>query len=100
MPYRSLTSQKLLQAIHYCLSPEAAAAAQRLSESIQAENGVLAAVESFHSHLPQAKMVCDFYPEQPAALLYDAGKKSVKMCKPVASILVKSLKVDRRQLKL
>ncbi|TDZ39681.1 Sterol 3-beta-glucosyltransferase UGT80B1 [Colletotrichum spinosum] len=99
IPYRSLTSQKLIHAIQYCLSSEALQAAEELSRSMQAEDGVQAAVDSFHSHLPKSMMACDFFPDQPAALAYGRGKKQVKMCRPVASILVKNNKVERKQLK-
>ncbi|KAF4869925.1 Sterol 3-beta-glucosyltransferase UGT80B1 [Colletotrichum siamense] len=99
IPYRSLTSQKLIHAIQYCLSPDAVTAARQLAESMEKENGVQSAVDSFHNHLPQPKMQCDFFPDQPAALMYGRGKKQVKMCRPVASILVKNGKVERKQLK-
>ncbi|KAF6828791.1 Sterol 3-beta-glucosyltransferase UGT80B1-like protein 5 [Colletotrichum plurivorum] len=99
IPYRSLTSQKLIHAIQYCLSPGAVTAARQLAESMQLENGVQAAVDSFHANLPKTKMECDFFPDQPAALVYGRGKKQVKMCKPVASILVKNSKLERKQLK-
>ncbi|KAK2756283.1 Sterol 3-beta-glucosyltransferase UGT80B1-like protein 5 [Colletotrichum kahawae] len=99
IPYRSLTSQKLIHAIQHCLSPDAVTAARQLAESMEKENGVQSAVDSFHKHLPQPKMQCDFFPDQPAALMYGRGKKQVKMCRPVASILVKNGKVERKQLK-
>ncbi|KAF9874477.1 hypothetical protein CkaCkLH20_08040 [Colletotrichum karsti] len=99
IPYRSLTSQKLIHAIQYCLSPEAVTAAKQLAESMRKEDGVQAAVDSFHANLPESKMGCDFFPDQPAALVYGRGKKQVKMCRPVASILVKNGKVERKQLK-
>ncbi|KAI8314202.1 Sterol 3-beta-glucosyltransferase UGT80B1 [Colletotrichum sp. SAR11_240] len=99
IPYRSLTSQKLIHAIQYCLSADAVTAARQLAESMEKENGVQSAADSFHKHLPQPKMQCDFFPDQPAALMYGRGKKQVKMCRPVASILVKNGKVERKQLK-
>lgn len=99
IPYRSLTSQKLIHAIQYCLSPGAVTAARKLAESMQLENGVQAAVDSFHANLPKTQMECDFFPDQPAALVFGRGKKQVKMCKPVASILVKNSKLERKQLK-
>ncbi|RYP44061.1 hypothetical protein DL768_009438 [Monosporascus sp. mg162] len=99
IPYRSLTSQKLIHAIQYCLSADAVTAARQLAESMQRENGVQAAVDAFHANLPRDKMACDFFPDQPAALVYGRGKKQVKMCRPVASILVKNGKVERKQIK-
>ncbi|WQF82470.1 Putative UDP-glucuronosyl/UDP-glucosyltransferase, Glycosyltransferase family 28 [Colletotrichum destructivum] len=99
IPYRSLTSQKLIHAIQLCLSPEAVAAAQQLADSMRTENGVQAAVDAFHANLPKNKMACDFFSDQPAALVYGRGKKQVKMCRPVASILVKNERLERKQLK-
>ncbi|KAK1625678.1 UDP-glucose,sterol transferase [Colletotrichum phormii] len=99
IPYRSLTSQKLIQSIQLCLSPDAVQSARKLAESMQRENGVQAAVDVFHANLPQSKMGCDFFSDQPAALVYGRGKKQVKMCRPVASILVKNGKLQRKQLK-
>ncbi|KAG7053285.1 sterol glucosyltransferase [Colletotrichum scovillei] len=99
IPYRSLTSQKLIQAIQLCLSPDAVRSARKLADAMQRENGVQAAVDAFHANLPQSKMGCDFFSDQPAALVYGRGKKQVKMCRPVASILVKNGKLQRKQLK-
>ncbi|TQN66130.1 Sterol 3-beta-glucosyltransferase [Colletotrichum shisoi] len=99
IPYRSLTSQKLIHAIQLCLSPEAVAAARQLADSMRTENGVQAAVDAFHANLPKNKMACDFFSDQPAALVYGRGKKQVKMCRPVASILVKNERLGRKQLK-
>ncbi|GJC83735.1 sterol 3-beta-glucosyltransferase UGT80A2 [Colletotrichum liriopes] len=98
IPYRSLTSQKLIHAIQFCLAPEAVIAARQLADSMRMENGVQAAVDAFHANLPKEKMACDFFSDQPASLAYGRGKKQVKMCKPVASILVKNGKVERKQL--
>lgn len=100
IPYRSLTSQKLIQAIQLCLSPDAVRSARKLADAMHREDGVQAAVDAFHANLPQSKMGCDFFSDQPAALVYGRGKKQVKMCRPVASILVKNGKLQRKQLKL
>ncbi|KAK1986369.1 UDP-glucose,sterol transferase [Colletotrichum cereale] len=100
IPYRSLTLQKLVHAIHFCLSSEAALAARRLADSMRMENGVQAAVDAFHANLPKDKMGCDFFSDQSASLTYGKGKRQVKICKPVASILVRNGKVERKQLKL
>lgn len=98
IPYRSLTSQSLAQAILFCLQPEAAVAAARIADSLAQENGVDAAVQSFYAHLPLEKMKCDFRPDQPAALVFGRGKRAVKMSKPVASVLIKKEKLEMKQL--
>ncbi|KXJ86342.1 UDP-glucose,sterol transferase [Microdochium bolleyi] len=100
IPYCSLTSQKLIHAIQFCLSPGAVIAARRLADSMRMEDGVQAAVDAFHANLPRDKMACDFFSDQPASLVYGRGKNQVKMCKLVASILVKNGKVERKQIQM
>lgn len=98
IPYRSLTSNGLAQAIAFCLTTEAREAAERIAGSMRTEDGVTAAVQSFYKHLPLEKMKCDFFPDQPAALVCGRGKKAVRMCKPVASVLVKNERLEIKQL--
>ncbi|RFN52956.1 udp-glucose,sterol transferase [Fusarium flagelliforme] len=98
--YRSLTSTGLAQAIKFCLTDEAAEAAGKIAEAMRTENGVAAAVQSFYKHLPFDKMKCDFYPNQPAALACGRGNHSVKMCKAVASVLVKNQRLEMKKLSL
>jgi hypothetical protein len=62
------------------------------------ENGVTAAVDAFHAHLPRARMACDFLPNQPAALVLAKDKREIKMCKPIASLLLKNHKIARKQI--
>jgi hypothetical protein len=62
--------------------------------------GVLAAVNSIHSRLQPAKLSCDLFPDLPAALMYGNGEKPIKVCKPVASILLKNAEINRAELSL
>jgi len=96
--YRSLTSTGLAQAIKFCLTDEAAEAAGKIAEAMRTENGVAAAVQLFYKHLPFDKMKCDFYPNQPAALACGRGNRSIKMCKAVASVLVKNQRLEMKKL--
>ncbi|CAG9988061.1 unnamed protein product [Clonostachys byssicola] len=89
IPYRFLTSQNLTQALEFCLTPGAVEAARRIADSIIREDGVTAAVQAFHTHLPLARMRCDFRPKFTASLCYGKGKRTVKMCKQAAAVLAK-----------
>ncbi|KAJ9662528.1 hypothetical protein H2201_006016 [Coniosporium apollinis] len=100
IPYKSLSSQNLAEAISFCLTPEAATAAEKISAKMRTESGVKAAVKSFHANLPLEKLQCDFLPAQPAAWTCKVGKKTVKMSKMAAWILSEHMKTDRKNLKL
>lgn len=100
IPYKSLSSQNLAEAISFCLTPEAATAAEKISAKMRTESGVKAAVKSFHTNLPLEKLQCDFLPAQPAAWTCKVGKKTVKMSKMAAWILSEHTKTDRKNLKL
>jgi hypothetical protein len=80
--------------------PETREAAQILSTFIQQEDGVQAAVDSFHRNLPWEKMKCDFHPDQAASLATGHGAKKVKMSKPVASLLLEAGKVKKGDLRM
>ncbi|KAK6205933.1 hypothetical protein LQW54_008126 [Pestalotiopsis sp. IQ-011] len=87
LPYDSLTSQKLAQAIEFCLLPTIQEAASVLACQITAEDGVQQAVDSFHRNLPQEKLQCDFFSDETAVWAYGHDKRQVKMCRGVATIL-------------
>lgn len=99
LPYDSLTSQKLAQAIEFCLLPTTQEAASVLACQIAAEDGVQQAVDSFHRNLPREKLECDFFPDETAVWAYGHDKKQVKMCRGVATILRRQ-GVDFKNLKL
>ncbi|OTA99236.1 glycosyltransferase family 1 protein [Hypoxylon sp. CI-4A] len=100
LPYESLTSQKLADAIGTCLSSETKEAALDISHRISCEDGVNAAVESFYKHLPQKNMTCDFFPGQTAVWAYGHGQKTIGMCQAVATILRNRDKVSRKEIRL
>ncbi|KAJ8129752.1 hypothetical protein O1611_g3876 [Lasiodiplodia mahajangana] len=87
LPYESLTSQKLAQAIQFCLSPGAQEAASALACKIAAEDGVANAVDSIHHHLSKRPLQCDFFPDETAVWMYRKGRKTIKMCRGVATVL-------------
>lgn len=100
IPYEYLTSQKLSQSIKFCLSLEVADTAATIGQSIALEDGLTAAVNFFYSQLPRENMRCDFFPSEIAAWVYGRGKRKVKMCRAVATILRTHGKIDEKNLRL
>jgi sterol 3beta-glucosyltransferase len=66
IPIAQLSTESLASAIEVCLTPSAKAAAQNISSQMRRENGVEAAVASFHRHLPVDAMTCDLLPANAA----------------------------------
>ncbi|CAG8067607.1 unnamed protein product [Penicillium salamii] len=87
IPYKGLTTEKLVNAIAFCLEPTTAAVARRIGDQINRENGVRAAVNSFHAHLPRRDMQCDLIPGEPAVWKFKKGRRIVKMSKIAAFTL-------------
>ncbi len=100
IPYKALTSDRLVEAIHFCLSPQAAAAAAKIAVKMSAESGVREAVKSFHSNLPLERLPCDLLPDQPAAWTYRTKKKTLKLSKTAVGVLEESAKVNPKKLEL
>jgi len=87
IPHKSLTAEKLADAITYCLTPEAASVAQTMANRINQEDGVRAAVKSFYAHLPRRDMECDLLPGEPAVWKFKMGRRIVKLSKVAAMTL-------------
>ncbi|KAI1453537.1 UDP-glucose,sterol transferase [Annulohypoxylon moriforme] len=100
VPYASLTSRKLADAIAYCLTPEAAGAALSISDEMKEESGVKRAVQFFHANLPLPQMTCELFPDQPAAWAYKSKGKTVLLSKRAVSVLTERQKLDQKKLKL
>lgn len=95
IPYRSVTSDNLAEAIRFCLQPEAQSAAHNVAKQMSHENGIAAAVASFHRNLPVAKMQCDVHPSAPAAWRFKkSSKQPLRLSKLAAEVLI-----DHRRLK-
>lgn len=99
IPHASLDPQILASAIQYCLTPEAAAAAQEIAVKMQAESGVLAAVNSFHRNLPLDRMRCSILPDQPAVWTYTQGKQSLHLSKTAVNILIEHQRIESTHIK-
>jgi hypothetical protein len=78
---------------------ETLAAAKAIARRMENEEGVRAAVESFHRHLPIEKMQCDLIPDQPAVWTLKSGRKPVKVSKVAAEVLVSQWSKMRKELK-
>ncbi|KAJ5385716.1 hypothetical protein N7509_008257 [Penicillium cosmopolitanum] len=87
IPYRALTSQSLVKAIQFCLRPEAQSAAHDVASRMSHENGVGAAVDSFHLNLP-ANMRCYALPSAPAVWQFKkSSKPTIYLSKIAAEVL-------------
>ncbi|KAH6840590.1 hypothetical protein B0I37DRAFT_347054 [Chaetomium sp. MPI-CAGE-AT-0009] len=99
IPFKQLDSQKLADAIGYCLTPQARSAAQSIAEQMKSEQGVQAAAQSWLRQLPkQHRMRCDLLPSQPAVWVYRKAKKSIRLSKIAAEELVSRKMIDTKHL--
>ena len=99
IPHKTLTANKLADAITYSLSPHVATHARSIAEKIRKESGVRAAVDSFHAHLPRQKMQCNFVPGRPAVWEFRKGKQTVSLSKAAAGILTHRGRLQAKHLK-
>ncbi|RGP74453.1 hypothetical protein FLONG3_6012 [Fusarium longipes] len=77
--YRSLSIDKLSEAIRFCLSPEAQNSAHIIASQMRREKGVEQAVNSFHRHLPLADMSCKLLTQRVARWRYSKAKKGDRL---------------------
>lgn len=100
--HKSLNENNLAEAIRYCLMPETVNAAAEISQKMKAENGVQAALRSFHCNLPVEALRCDLLPDEPAVWLYAQSKKKkpLKLSDKAAFILTEHKKIDAKHIKL
>ncbi|KAJ5184067.1 Sterol 3-beta-glucosyltransferase, partial [Penicillium capsulatum] len=99
IPHASLEPATLASAIQYCLTPEAAAAAQEIAVKMQSECGVVAAVNSFHRNLPLDRMRCSILPDQPAVWTYTKGKQSLHLSKTAVNVLIEHQRIESTHIK-
>jgi hypothetical protein len=79
--------ENLTNAIQVCLAPETAVVARTIAAKINQEDGVRAAVDSFHARLPYRNMECDLIKGEPAAWKFKKGRRVIKMSKLAAMTL-------------
>ncbi|UPX18863.1 uncharacterized protein EKO05_0009147 [Ascochyta rabiei] len=84
--HKLLSSQNLVDAIHLCLAPEMKSAAQNISSQMAEEQGLKAAVQSFHANLPFEAIACNVLHDLPAVWVYK--KAPIRLSKLAAQILL------------
>ena len=99
IPQKQVSVDRLVDAIRFCQSDEARKAAAALSAQIKREDGVQAAVRSFHASLPLEKLKCDFLPERPACWHMRLGGQRFKMSRTAAEILIRDSGLTPENLK-
>ncbi|KAF7715323.1 Sterol 3-beta-glucosyltransferase [Penicillium ucsense] len=101
IPYRSLDSTKLAEAIRFCLQPEVQSAAQHFGGLMNRENGVAAAVASFHRNLPINNMRCHALSSEPAVWqVKQSGKGPILLSKLAADVLVNHRRLKSSDLRI
>ncbi|KFA52308.1 hypothetical protein S40293_00619 [Stachybotrys chartarum IBT 40293] len=98
IPHKSLDVDRLVEAIRYCLTPQATRAAEGIARKMRSESGVKQAVASFHANLPRETLECDIVKGQPAAWIYSRGRTHLKLSKVATEVLSSHLKIDLRGL--
>lgn len=99
IPHEQLSTPSLVHAIRYCLTPKATHAAQDIASKMQQEQGVKAAVASFHRHLPHLTE-CELLPQFTASWRYKRGKRRYHLSKVAAEILAENHVLVPSKLKL
>lgn len=100
IPHKSLTAERLVEAISFCLTAQAISSAREISKKMGGEAGVQAAVRSFHANLPIESLKCDILSDQPAVWIYNKKNKLIKLSKIVAEVLIEYLRFDPSRLEL
>jgi hypothetical protein len=99
IPQKSVTVEKLVKAIKYCLSPEAEESASIIAQKMREECGVKQAAMSFHSQLPRDTIECEVVKGQAAFWTYSSGGCRIRLSRVAAEILVRHHRLDSRRLK-
>ncbi|KAF2014279.1 glycosyltransferase family 1 protein [Aaosphaeria arxii CBS 175.79] len=97
IPHKMLSSQNLAEAIQFLLAPETRAAASNISSQMASEEGVKAAVQSFHANLPFEAMPCNIMRDRPAAWIYK--KAPIRLSKLAAQVLVENGVISQSDLR-
>ncbi|RVX70517.1 hypothetical protein B0A52_05168 [Exophiala mesophila] len=93
IPFKKLNIHNLSEAIKYCMTNEALQAAAAVADRMRTEDGVKAAINSFHRNLPLKDMQCDLIPELPAVWQYTRGKRPIKLSGAALETLLRFSKI-------
>lgn len=100
IPHKSLNADNLAEAIRFCLHPDTLEAAGNLAREMSEEDGVSAAVASFHRNLPVDSMKCQFIDSEPAVWqLKQNPRAPINLSKMAAGILLENSRMDIKDLK-
>ncbi|KAF7369031.1 Glycosyltransferase family 1 protein [Mycena venus] len=99
IPHKKLNPKALADAIAFCLTPAAAAAARTIADKMRSESGVKTAVDSFHANLPLDRLKCNILSDRPAAWKIQKGKGTLRLSKLAAEVLVQNKEFDPKALK-
>ncbi|KAJ7267491.1 putative UDP-glucose,sterol transferase [Mycena rebaudengoi] len=98
--HRTLDAHNLAEAIAFCLTPAAAAAAKGIANKMRSEQGVKSAVDSFHAQLPLGRMACEVLRDRPAVWVVKKGKRKIRVSKLAAEALVQGLSLRQTGFKV
>ncbi|KXS20638.1 glycosyltransferase family 1 protein [Gonapodya prolifera JEL478] len=96
IPFKKLTSDKLADAIKFCLRPDVQKIAEEIKDMMSSEDGVAEGVASFHKHLPLENMVCDIHRTQLAR--WFSEESCSKLSDHVALVLIEAGRISRGKL--
>jgi hypothetical protein len=99
LPPRYMTVETLAESIRFLMRDETSLAAEVIAERMDREQGVQAAVNSFHRHLSLEAVQCDLIPDQPAVWTIKSGRNKVKISKLAAEIAISQRSSVQKELK-
>lgn len=99
IPYKLMTATNLSGAITFCFQSSVKSAAQDISARMSAEQGVQAAVQSFHANLPYEVLPCALFEHLPATWLYSNEKSEIRLSSLAAHILIEEGRIKQKDLR-
>ncbi|PLB37140.1 putative UDP-glucose,sterol transferase [Aspergillus candidus] len=88
LPYKSLTSANLAEALRQTYCPEMRRKAADIGEMMRKEKGVCNAACSFHRHLKLDRLCCDVCPDRPA--VWWIKRSRIRLSTFAAAVLVET----------
>jgi len=98
IPYRQLTSDKLADAINFCLKPESLERAKDLASKIATERGSDMGAQSFHQYLDPDRLRCNLAPSRVA--VWRIKRTQIRLSAFAACTLANAGLLDFHDLKL
>nr|POE48635.1 isoform 2 of sterol 3-beta-glucosyltransferase ugt80a2 [Quercus suber] len=98
IPVRSLTADKLIDAVNFCLTPESQGRAKELASMIAAEQGSDVGAQSFHHYLEVDRLRCTLAPSRTAT--WRVKRTKVRLSAFAACTLANANLLDFHDLKL